>query len=72
VQKESGFALVDILRELHPFLFSIELPAGVHRDLLSKLADVEHNLSVGTNPALQLGAVVGAFTTARLATVQAG
>lgn len=70
VQREAGFALVDILREIHPFLFSIELPAKVLRELVAKLADIEHNLAVGTNQKLQLAAMVGAFTSARLATVQ--
>lgn len=71
MQRESGFALVDILQELHPFLFSMELPAPVLRDLVSKLADIEHNLSVGTHAKLQTAAVVGAFTTARLAMAKA-
>eukprot|EP00892_Ulva_mutabilis_P003854 jgi/Ulvmu1/1840/UM119_0059.1 len=72
LQRELGFALVDILRELHPFLFSMELPAPILRDLTAKLADIELNLSVGTNAKLQTAAVVGAFTTARLAMVKAG
>lgn len=70
MQRDAGFALVDILREIHPFLFSIELPAKVLRELVAKLSDIEHNLAVGTNQKLQLAAVVGAFTSARLATVQ--
>lgn len=70
LQREAGFALVDILREIHPFLFSIELPAKVLRELVAKLADIEHNLAVGTNQKLQLAAMVGAFTSARLATVK--
>lgn len=69
MQRESGIALVDILRELHPFLFSMELPGQVLRDLVAKLADIEHNLSVGTSAKMQTAAVVGAFATARLATV---
>lgn len=68
-QVDQGLALVDILRELHLYIFSIEMDSAVLRDLTIALADVEHNLSVGTNPRLQLAAVVGAFTTARLALV---
>lgn len=70
MQRESGIALVDILREIHPFLFSMELPGQVLRDLVAKLADIEHNLSVGTSPKLQTAAVVGAFATARVGTVK--
>ena len=72
MQMEHGFALVDILRELHPFLFAVEgLPKDAHRDLVASLADIEEHLSVGTNQRLQLAAVVAAFTTCRLATVAA-
>lgn len=62
---------MDILRELHPFIFSMELPRPVLRDLVAKLSDVEHNLSVGTNSKLQTAAVVGAFTSARLGMAKA-
>lgn len=68
---EQGFALVDILREIHPFLFAIELPSEVLRDLVATLSDIEEHLSVGTNQRLQLAAVVGAFAECRMATVNA-
>jgi replication factor C subunit 3/5 len=71
MQMEQGFALVDILREIHPYIFAIELPTEVLRDLVAALADIEENLSVGTNHRLQLAAVVGAFAECRMATVKA-
>lgn len=71
MQVEQGFALVDILREVHPFLFAVELPSVARRDLVAVLADIEDNLSVGTNQRLQLAAVVAAFAECRAATVQA-
>jgi replication factor C subunit 3/5 len=72
VQVEQGFALVDILREVHPYLFGVDLPNMARRDLVAALADIEDNLSVGTNQRLQLAAVVAAFAECRAATVQAG
>jgi replication factor C subunit 3/5 len=71
LQMEQGFALVDILREIHPFLFAIELPSHVLRDLVASLSDIEENLSVGTNQRVQLAGLVAAFAECRLATVQA-
>jgi replication factor C subunit 3/5 len=71
LQMEQGFALVDILREVHAYIFAIELPMEVLRDLVAALSDIEENLSVGTNPRLQLAAVVGAFAECRMATVAA-
>ena len=68
---EQGFALVDVLRELHPYLFGIELPNAARRELVAALADVEEHLSVGTNQRLQLAAVVAAFAECRAATVKA-
>ena len=68
---EQGFALVDILREIHPYVFAIGLPTEVLRDLVATLSDIEEHLSVGTNQRLQLAAVVGAFAECRMATVNA-
>ena len=68
---EQGFALVDILREVHPYIFAIDLPTEALRDLVATLSDIEEHLSVGTNHRLQLAAVVGAFADCRLATVKA-
>lgn len=61
-----GIALVDIVRELHPWMFRIEqLPPRVRVELVERLADVEARLAYGTSEKLQLGSLVGAFTKAR-------
>lgn len=59
--------MVDIVRELHPWLFNIESlgPPGVRITLVEKLADIEHRLSAGTSERLQLGSLVAAFALAR-------
>ena len=67
LQIEQGFALVDILREIAPFLFSMEVPVEPLRDLVATLCDIEEHLSVGTNHRIQLAAVAGAFAEFRLA-----
>jgi replication factor C subunit 3/5 len=67
LQVDKGVALVDIVRELHPWLFNIESlgPPGVRITLVEKLADIEHRLSAGTSERLQLGSLVAAFALAR-------
>jgi len=66
LQVEKGVALADIVRELQPWVFRIEsLPAATRVDLIEALADTEHRLAYGTSERLQLGALVGAFQTAK-------
>ncbi|GBF90937.1 replication factor C subunit 5 [Raphidocelis subcapitata] len=66
LQVDKGVALVDVVRELHPWLFNIEaLPTDVRITLCEKLADIEHRLAYGTNERLQLGSLVAAFSLAR-------
>mmetsp|Transcript_41989 Transcript_41989/g.99538 ORF Transcript_41989/g.99538 Transcript_41989/m.99538 type:complete len:336 (-) Transcript_41989:13-1020(-) len=64
-QVERGIALADIVRELSPRIFRIEMPKEVLMPLVEKLADIENNLAYGTNERLQLGALIGAFLEAR-------
>jgi replication factor C subunit 3/5 len=71
LQTTRGVALVDILQQLHPFLFRISMPANVRIDLVSRLAATEVRLSKGTSELLQLGAVCGAFAQAREGIVKA-
>jgi replication factor C subunit 3/5 len=71
MQLHKGVALVDIVQQLHPFVFSISMPAAVRIELVSKLAAVEHRLASGTSEKLQLGAVVGAFAEAKEGIVNA-
>jgi replication factor C subunit 3/5 len=65
LQKQKGVALVDILYELHPYIFTVSMPAKARIDLVGKLADIEYNLAFGTSDQLQLGAICGAFAEAR-------
>lgn len=65
-QVTKGIALVDIVRELHPWLFRIAaLPPRTRIELVDRLADIEHRLAYGTSEALQLGSLVGVFSKAR-------
>ena len=43
----------------------VGMPGAVRIGLVEAMADVEHRLAVGTSERLQLGALVGAFVTAR-------
>ncbi|PSC68038.1 Replication factor C subunit 5 [Micractinium conductrix] len=65
LQAGKGVALVDILQQLHPFVFRIAMPSGVRIELVSKLAAIEHRLAYGTSDRLQLGAMCGAFAEAK-------
>ncbi|XP_014258872.1 replication factor C subunit 5 [Cimex lectularius] len=65
LQINKGLALVDILHEVHTYIHKIELPSEVLIELLIKLADIEHRLSIGASDKLQLSAVVSAFFIAR-------
>ena len=65
LQMSKGIALVDILQQLHPFIFRISMPARVRIELVTRLAETEHRLAYGTSDKLQLGAVCGAFADAK-------
>jgi replication factor C subunit 3/5 len=71
LQKEKGIALVDILYEIHPFIFKVSMPPKARIDLVSKLADAEYRLAFGTSDKLQLGSICGAFCEARQSIVSA-
>jgi len=71
MKTRKGLALVDVVRELQPFIFSINMPPPVRVQLIDALADIEYRLAFGTNEKLQLGALLSAFTHARTALVAA-
>eukprot|EP00793_Prasinoderma_coloniale_P004371 PRCOL_00000131-RA len=71
LKSDKGLALADIVREVHMSLWSLALPGDVRSDLVMALADVEHALAAGASDKMQLGALCGAFTKARAATVAA-
>ncbi|KAJ9529439.1 hypothetical protein QJQ45_013715 [Haematococcus lacustris] len=65
LQLNKGIALADIVRELHPWMFQLELPPRVRISLVEGLADLEHRLSVGTSERLQLGSLCALFCIAK-------
>jgi len=69
---EFGYALTDIVLSLCKQLKEIELPDAVLAHLMDKLSNIEHRLSHGVNEKLQLGALVGAFVSARIMIKGAG
>ncbi len=66
-----GLALGDICKLLCEYVFRLHMPPAARADLVSDLADVEHRLAYVTGERLQLLALVGAFSKAKEAIVQA-
>ncbi|KAG8233975.1 hypothetical protein J437_LFUL014494 [Ladona fulva] len=56
-----GLALEDILTDVHALVHRIDYPPDIRIHLLSKMADVEHRLSVGTSEKVQLSSLIAAF-----------
>lgn len=71
LQTTKGIAMADIVRELHPWVFKVELPQAARIELVEALAETEYRLAFGTNEKLQLGGLIGAFVRARDMVVQA-
>ncbi|CAI5471226.1 unnamed protein product [Closterium sp. Yama58-4] len=65
VKEVKGLALIDIVRYLHGFILTVDMPAAVRIDLFDAMADIEYRLTFATSEKAQLGALVGAFTHAR-------
>ncbi|KXZ52805.1 hypothetical protein GPECTOR_8g191 [Gonium pectorale] len=65
LQVDKGVALVDIVRELHPWVMRTSMPVRAKVTLVERLADVEHRLAFSTSEKLQLGSLVAAFVKAR-------
>ncbi|KAG7162488.1 Replication factor C subunit 5-like, partial [Homarus americanus] len=60
-----GFALQDILTELHAYVHRIDFPVEVRVYLVEQLSDVEVRLCAGASEKLQLSSVLAAFTRAK-------
>ncbi|XP_004396762.1 PREDICTED: replication factor C subunit 5 [Odobenus rosmarus divergens] len=60
-----GLALQDILTEIHLFVHRVDFPSSVRVHLLTKMADIEYRLSVGTNEKIQLSSLIAAFQVTR-------
>lgn len=71
LQVLKGLALLDIVQQLHPWVFQIEMPSKIRIELIDRMADVEYRLAYGTSEKLQLGALVGAFSQAAEALIAA-
>jgi replication factor C subunit 3/5 len=64
IQIEKGIALNDIITRVFQAISNLELPKASRTFLIQQMADIEHNLSVGTMDKIQLSAFVGAFKVA--------
>ena len=62
---DHGYALCDISTEMTALVMKVNLPDPVVAHLLSLLSTIEFRLSHGASEKIQLGALVGAFVTAR-------
>lgn len=60
-----GFALSDILREIHKNVMNIEFPEKMKIFLVKRMSEIEVRLSNGASEKLQLGSLIGAFVEAR-------
>jgi replication factor C subunit 3/5 len=56
-----GLALTDLLREIYNYGSLIEFPDQAKMFFFNRLAQIEYNVSLGTDENLQLSAVVGIF-----------
>ncbi|CAF1259849.1 unnamed protein product [Adineta ricciae] len=60
-----GYALADILTELHRYVHKIDFPSEIRIHLLIKMADIENRLANGATEKLQLSSLISAFQKAR-------
>ncbi|CAF0772625.1 unnamed protein product [Adineta steineri] len=60
-----GYALADILTELHRYVHKIDFPREIRIHLLIKMADIENRLANGATEKIQLSALISAFQKAR-------
>jgi len=61
LKTEKGLALVDIIGELFEYIIAIDFPAASKINLLSKISDIEFNMSSGCSEKIQLGGLVSVF-----------
>jgi len=71
VKTARGLALSDIAKLLCEYVFRLHVPPSARAELISDLADVEHRMAYVTHERLQLMAMVGAFSKAKEAIVNA-
>ncbi|GJD12299.1 Replication factor C subunit 5 [Galdieria sulphuraria] len=61
MKAERGFALIDILRQIHKRLLTRNMSRRAKAYLLEKLADIEHQLAFGGSELLNLCSLIGSF-----------
>jgi replication factor C subunit 3/5 len=65
LRTERGYSLVDMVREVHAIVKSIEMPRKARILVHSDLADLEHRLCIGSFDRMHVPALVGSFIEAR-------
>ncbi len=65
MRNERGYSLVDIVREIHDVVKTIDLPRKARILVQADLADIEHRLCVGCFDRMHVPALVGSFIEAR-------
>ena len=71
VQQTKGLALVDIVRDLHPYVMTLDITQRSRAYLLHHLADLEYRLASGTTESVQLSSLVAMFFEARVQNIDA-
>lgn len=63
--QDRGYALQDILSDLHLFVHRINMPSRLRINIIDKMAEIEERLLVGSSDKIQLSALVAAFQEAK-------
>jgi replication factor C subunit 3/5 len=71
IKTSRGLALGDVARLLCEYVFRLHMPGTARAALVSDMADIEHRLAHVTHERMQLLALVGAFSNAKEAIVNA-
>eukprot|EP00056_Hartaetosiga_gracilis_P003790 m.67533 g.67533 ORF g.67533 m.67533 type:complete len:344 (-) comp11578_c2_seq1:354-1385(-) len=61
MKTSNGFALEDIITNVHELMFSVDIPVRSRLLLLDRFATIESRLSTGASENAQLASLVGAF-----------
>lgn len=59
--QNKGYALQDILTDLHLFIHRIDMPSNLRINMVDKMAEIEERLLVGSSDKIQLSALVASF-----------
>eukprot|EP00049_Salpingoeca_infusionum_P002715 m.59116 g.59116 ORF g.59116 m.59116 type:complete len:134 (-) comp11750_c0_seq2:1642-2043(-) len=62
---DKGLALVDIVRDLHSLVFTIDFDVESRLFILDRLAQLEERMASGANESLQLADLIGTFQVVR-------